>query len=75
MQTVTVVEVERYRDGGTIKYRDELNRLYYKRPPMYKDDKVYNDFPEMVEGTNQVKPYIGVILVHLLVVEALPLWQ
>lgn len=43
MITIKVIEFEKYRDGGTVVYRDHLNRLYYTyislRP------KVFNDMP------------------------------
>lgn len=29
METIKVVEANRYRDGGTVEYWDQLNRKYY----------------------------------------------
>ncbi len=42
MTKIKVIEVERYRDGGTIVYQDELNRRYFQWWPT---KKVYNQMP------------------------------
>ena len=44
MEKIKVIETERYRDGGTIVYEDELNRRYYQ---WYPTKKVYNQMPFM----------------------------
>lgn len=40
---VTVVEHARYRDGGTIEYRDIHNRLYVVPAPIYQKSGIYSD--------------------------------
>jgi hypothetical protein len=42
MEKVKVIEVERYRDGGTVIYEDALNRRYYQWWPT---KKIYNQPP------------------------------
>lgn len=44
MEKIKVTEVERYRDGGTVVFEDQLNRRYYtyNYPNV---NKVYNQMP------------------------------
>ena len=39
---IKVIELDRYRDGGTVKYGDEMGRVYYQWSPT---KKVYNQIP------------------------------
>lgn len=64
-----VVLEDQYRDGGTIVYRDELNRLYFQWFPT---KKVYNQspFPKGFIGALDVPAeYIQEIPVELEIVE------
>lgn len=40
---IKVIEVNRYRDGGTIEYKDEIGRLYWR---WHSSPKVYNQYPK-----------------------------
>lgn len=68
MKKVKVIEVERYRDGGTIVYQDELNRRYYQ---WYPTKKVYNQMPvwDRISGT-EMNPNVKEINVELEIVNA-----
>lgn len=44
MEKIKVVEVEVYRDGGSVVYEDELNRRYFTYNYM-NNKKVYNQMP------------------------------
>lgn len=67
MQKVKVIEVDRYRDGGTVVYQDELNRRYYTwrnlRP------KVYNQMPNPGGNSTIPPPYVQEIPVELEIVD------
>jgi hypothetical protein len=70
MEKVKVIEVEVYRDGGTVVFQDEINRRYYQ---WYPTKKVYNQmpFPRGSVGMNNTPPpYVKEILVELDVVES-----
>jgi len=70
MTKVKVIEVERYRDGGTVVFQDEMNRRYYQ---WYPTKKVYNQmpFPRGSVGSNGIPPeYVKEILVELVVVKS-----
>lgn len=70
MEKIRVIEVERYRDGGTVVYQDELNRLYYRWWPT---KKVYNQrpFPTGSAGGKGIPPaWIKEVLVELDVAES-----
>ena len=69
MEKIKVVEVEKYRDGGTVVYEDELNRRYFQWWPT---KKVYNAFPfprGNVGRNNTPEPWIKEIPVELEVVQ------
>lgn len=67
MKKVKVIEVERYRDGGTIVYQDELNRRYYQ---WYPTKKVYNQMPGCSINGIEPKPYVKEVNVELDIVKA-----
>lgn len=67
MEKVKVIEVERYRDGGTVVYQDELNRRYYQ---WYPTKKVYNQMPNCGLGGTEPKPYVKEVNVELDIVKA-----
>lgn len=69
VEKIKVVEVDRYRDGGTVVYEDELGRRYWQ---WHRTKKVYNQwpFPQGNVGTNDVPPpYVKELKVELIVVE------
>lgn len=68
-QRVTVREVDRYRDGGTVVYQDILNRKYftYNYP---QNKKVYNDIPYPRGYGTSINPSIQEIPVELEIVES-----
>jgi hypothetical protein len=68
MIKVKVKLIEKFRDGGTSLYEDELNRKYFL---WYPTKKVYNDFPFPLGsiGMNNIPPpYIREIPVELEIV-------
>lgn len=67
MEKVKVIEKERYRDGGTVAYIDELNRLYYMWWPT---KKVYNQIPGCSMDGNIPRPYVKEVKVELEIVDA-----
>lgn len=70
MEKVKVKEYDRYRDGGTVVYEDELGRLYYQWWPT---KKVYNQLPfrRGSVGTNDIPPpYVKELSVELDIVES-----
>lgn len=69
-ENIKVIEVERYRDGGTIVFQDKMNRLYYQ---WYPTKKVYNQipFPRGSVGLNNIPPnYVKEVLVDLDIVKS-----
>ncbi len=69
IEGIKVIEVERYRDGGTIVYEDFLHRRYYQWHPT---QKVYNQIPFLrgSVGENNTPPdYVKEIPVKLFVVK------
>jgi len=70
MEKVKVIEVDRYRDGGTVVYQDELNRRYFQWWPT---KKVYNQSPfsrGSVGRNDQPEAWVMEIPVELEVVES-----
>lgn len=67
MEKIRVIEKDRYRDGGTVVYQDELNRLYYM---WYPTKKVYNQMPGCGINGNEPKPYVKEVKVELDIVDA-----
>lgn len=66
MEKVKVKQIDRYRDGGTVVYEDELNRRYYVWAPT---GKVYNQMPGCSIGGDTPKPYVKEINVELEIVD------
>lgn len=67
MEKVKVMEVDRYRDGGTIEYRDELNRKYFL---WYPTGKIYNNYPFPSGPKNSIPFYVKEIPVQLEIVNS-----
>lgn len=74
MEAIKVIEVERYRDGGTVVYEDELNRRYFTwQPPSNNkphgqwDGIVYNQMP--MTGSIELKKSAKEIKVQLEIVD------
>jgi hypothetical protein len=66
MEKVKVIVAERFRDGGTIIYTDQQNRLYFC---WQKPDRCFNAPPGCVTNGIPAKMYAKQILVELEVVE------
>lgn len=66
MKKIKVIEVERYRDGGTTVYEDSLHRRYYTHK-YHKNKKVWNQMPD----GEYAKPYVKEIPVELEIVDKL----
>lgn len=61
MEKIKVIEVDRYRDGGTVVYQDELNRQYFTFR-YSRNKKVWNKMPFSKGniGEDELKPHPSV---------------
>ena len=60
---IEVKEVQRYRDGGTIEYIDQIGRLYYR---WFMNKKIYNQYPHIRQDNGELKEFVKEVNVKLI---------